>query len=513
MDHQPDHGETSYKGADRLAGKRALITGADSGIGRAVALAFAREGADVVLSYLPEEEEDAKETARLVEEAGQRAVHAPGDIQDEQTCVELVETTVRELGGIDVLVNNAAYQMAQEDGLLGITTEQLDRVFKTNLYALFWITKAAVPHMQPGSSIINTSSIQAQQPSPPLLDYATSKAGILNGLGLTVAALGVAAGQVPVVVVGMVLYGVGTGVWDAAMNLEGAAVEQELGRTVMPRYHAGFSFGTVGAAGVSALAALLHVPVAVHVPIAVTVSVVVVAFAVRAFLPAGSEHPHAATDDSAPRGARGALAAWLEPRTLLIGLVVLAAALTEGSANDWVSLAVVDGFDTSHALGALAFGVFVGAMTSMRWFGTALLDRYGRVVVLRLCAVLAIVGLLTFALAGQLWLALVGVIAWGAGAALGFPVGMSAASDDPLRAAPRVSVVSTIGYSAFLAGPPLLGLLAQHVGYRNALLVILVPVVLGLLVVNAAAPLPRPSAAQAGDAVEPADAKRPDAAV
>ncbi|GCD21083.1 SDR family oxidoreductase [Cellulomonas algicola] len=180
MDHQPDHGETSYQGADRLAGKRALITGADSGIGRAVALAFAREGADVVLSYLPEEEEDAKETARLVEEAGRRAVHAPGDIQDEQTCVELVETTVRELGGLDVLVNNAAYQMAQEDGLLGITTEQLDRVFKTNLYALFWITKAAVPHMQPGSSIINTSSIQAQQPSPPLLDYATSKAGILN---------------------------------------------------------------------------------------------------------------------------------------------------------------------------------------------------------------------------------------------------------------------------------------------------------------------------------------------
>ncbi|QHT56647.1 MFS transporter [Cellulomonas sp. H30R-01] len=345
---------------------------------------------------------------------------------------------------------------------------------------------------------------------------------ILNGLGLTIAALGVAAGQVPVVVVGMVLYGVGTGVWDAAMNLEGAAVEQELGRTVMPRYHAGFSFGTVGAAGVSALAALLHVPVAVHVPIAVTASVVVVAFAVRAFLPAGSEHPHAVTDDSPPRGARGALAAWLEPRTLLIGLVVLAAALTEGSANDWVSLAVVDGFDTSHALGALAFGVFVGAMTSMRWFGTALLDRYGRVVVLRLCAVLAIVGLLTFALAGQLWLALVGVVAWGAGAALGFPVGMSAASDDPLRAAPRVSVVSTIGYSAFLAGPPLLGLLAQHVGYRNALLVILVPVVLGLLVVNAAAPLVRPSTDEPVEAdvpggpaepVEPADAKRPDAAV
>ncbi len=180
MDHEPDHGEQSYRGADRLAGKRALVTGADSGIGRAVALAFAREGADVVLSYLPEEEQDAQETVRLVEEAGRRAVRCPGDVREEAYCVELVETTVRELGGIDVLVNNAAYQMAQEDGLLGITTEQLDRVLKTNLYALFWITKAAVPHMGAGASIINTSSIQASQPSPGLLDYASSKAAILN---------------------------------------------------------------------------------------------------------------------------------------------------------------------------------------------------------------------------------------------------------------------------------------------------------------------------------------------
>ncbi|AEE45113.1 MFS transporter [Cellulomonas fimi] len=332
---------------------------------------------------------------------------------------------------------------------------------------------------------------------------------VLNAFGLSLAAVGVAVGQVLVVGVGMVLYGIGTGVWDAAMNLEGAAVEQRLGRTVMPRYHAGFSFGTVGAAGLSAAMAALHVPVVVHVPVAVTASVVVVAFAVRRFLPEGPHHPHSAGESHAPRGARGALAAWLEPRTLLIGLVVLAAALTEGSANDWVSLAVVDGFETGHAVGALAFGVFVAAMTAMRWFGTALLDRYGRVAVLRLCAVLAIVGLLAFGLAPTLWLALLGVVAWGAGAALGFPVGMSAASDDPLRAAQRVSVVSTIGYSAFLAGPPLLGLLAQHVGYRNALLVILVPVVLGLLVVNAAAPLPAPGAA----ADEPAPAGRPDAAV
>ena len=160
-----------------------------------------------------------------------------------------------------------------------------------------------------------------------------------------------------------------------------------------------------------------------------------------------------------------------------------------GSANDWVSLAVVDGFDVQDAVGAVAFAVFVTAMTAMRWFGTTLLDRHGRVAVLRLCAGLTLVGLLIFGLAGPLWLAVVGIVAWGAGAALGFPVGMSAAADDPLRAAARVSVVSTIGYSAFLAGPPLLGLLAQHVGYRHALLVIIIPIVLGLLVVNAAAPL------------------------
>jgi len=318
----------------------------------------------------------------------------------------------------------------------------------------------------------------------------------INAAGLALAAAGVAVGQVLVVALGMAVFGVGTGVWDAAMNLEGAAVEQHLGRTVMPRYHAGFSLGTVAAAGLAALAAGLHVPVAVHIPVVVVVTTLVVWLIVRQFLPASAEHdlpadaPAEAGDPatSAPRGARGALQAWMEPRTLLIGLVVLAAALTEGAANDWVSLAVVDGFDTSHAIGAAAFGVFVAAMTTMRWFGTQLLDRYGRVAVLRLCAALALVGLLLFGLVDVLWIAVVGVVIWGAGAALGFPVGMSAAADEPARAAARVSVVSTIGYSAFLAGPPLLGLLAAQVGYRHALLVIVLPVVLGLVVVNAAAP-------------------------
>ena len=315
--------------------------------------------------------------------------------------------------------------------------------------------------------------------------------------GLLVASSGVAIGQLIMVGVGLVMFGVGTGVWDAAMNIEGAAVEQRLGKAIMPRFHAGFSFGTMAGAGVGALAAYLHASVIAHLAVALSVSLLGVVWAVRAFLPAGVEIGVAPGALSSPADtlpdvarARHAFGAWLEPRTLLIGLVVLAAALTEGSANDWVGLAVVDGFDQTNASGALTFGLFVTAMTAMRLLGTGLLDRYGRVPVLRLCAVLSIAGLLIFGLVPSLPLALVGVVLWGAGAALGFPVGMSAASDDPVRAAARVSVVSTIGYTAFLAGPPLLGLLAQQVGYRHALLAIAVPVVIGLLVLPAAAPLP-----------------------
>jgi NAD(P)-dependent dehydrogenase (short-subunit alcohol dehydrogenase family) len=179
MDDEPDHGEDSYRGSGRLTGKRAVITGGDSGIGRAVAIAFAREGADVLIAYLPDEEDDAQSTVRLIEKAGRRAVAVPGDIRDEEHCTTIVRRAVDELGGVDILVNNAAYQMAQPGGIVDITTEQFDRVMKTNLYAMFWLSKAAVPHMRPGSTIINTSSIQAYQSSSQLLDYATTKAGII----------------------------------------------------------------------------------------------------------------------------------------------------------------------------------------------------------------------------------------------------------------------------------------------------------------------------------------------
>lgn len=177
MDPEPDHGENSYRGTDRLVGRKALITGADSGIGRAVAIACAREGADVVLSYLPSEQADADEVISLIEKAGRKAVAAPGDLTDRAYCDELVATTVTQLGGIDLLINVAGKQQFVED-ITDLSDEQFDETMKTNVYAMFWLCKAAVAHMPPGSAIINTSSVQAYQPAPILVDYATTKGAI-----------------------------------------------------------------------------------------------------------------------------------------------------------------------------------------------------------------------------------------------------------------------------------------------------------------------------------------------
>ncbi|MDJ0396462.1 SDR family oxidoreductase [Rhodococcus sp. G-MC3] len=190
----PDHGESSYRGSGKLAGRKALVTGGDSGIGRAVALAFAREGADVAIGYLESEQADADETVALIESAGRRASAIAVDIRLEDECTRLIESTVETLGGIDILVNNAAFQMAQMGGIADITTEQFDRVLKTNLYGLFWLSKKAVALMNSGSTIINTTSIQGSNPSPELLDYATTKAGIIaftKGLAADVATRGI----------------------------------------------------------------------------------------------------------------------------------------------------------------------------------------------------------------------------------------------------------------------------------------------------------------------------------
>lgn len=177
MTPRPDHGEKSYVGSGLLTGRKALITGGDSGIGRAAAIAYAREGADVAIGYLPQEESDAKEVIDLIRETGRKAIALPGDIRDESFCQQLVQSAVDQLGGLDILVNNAAKQKFQPT-LLDVTTEQFDWTMKTNLYALFWITKAALPHLKPGASIICTTSINAYDPVPTILDYAMTKGAI-----------------------------------------------------------------------------------------------------------------------------------------------------------------------------------------------------------------------------------------------------------------------------------------------------------------------------------------------
>ncbi|MCM2457637.1 SDR family oxidoreductase [Rhizobium sp. CG4] len=178
MQPVPDHGEHSYKGDGKLTRKVALITGADSGIGKAVAIAFAREGADIVISYL-NEDDDARDTAKWVEDAGRKVLVIPGDIKSEEHCTDIIQRTVDELGGIDILVNNAAFQRTYDD-IADITGDEWDETFRTNIYAPFFLSKAATPHMKPGSSIINTTSIQSRQPSPQLLAYASTKGAISN---------------------------------------------------------------------------------------------------------------------------------------------------------------------------------------------------------------------------------------------------------------------------------------------------------------------------------------------
>ena len=193
MNPRPDYGEKTYRGSGRLEGKAAVITGGDSGIGRAVALAFAREGANVLISYLEAEESDAQETVRVVEESGKKAVPVPGDIQVESHCQKIAEKAVEEFGKIDVLVNNAAYQMSRS-GIQDISAEELDRTFRTNVYAIVYLCKASLPHMRPGASIINTASVEAYQPKPPLLDYSATRGAIVTfskGLAQEVTAQGI----------------------------------------------------------------------------------------------------------------------------------------------------------------------------------------------------------------------------------------------------------------------------------------------------------------------------------
>lgn len=269
-----------------------------------------------------------------------------------------------------------------------------------------------------------------------------------------------------VVGVGLFLVGLGVGVWDVSMNLEGAGVERELGTSVMPHFHAAFSGGTVVSALIGAAMSWAEVPLVLHFLGAVVVTVGLAWWALPRFLPRAAEQREAA---KAARERHGS--AWLEPRTLLIGVVVFAAAFTEGTANDWLSVAFVEGHELPAWAGVLGFATFLTFMTLGRLLGTGLIDRHGRVPVLRVSFALAAVGA-ALVILGTPWLAFAGSAVWGVGAALGFPVGMSASADDAERAAARMSVVATIGYVAFLAGPPVLGLLGDHVGVLRSLVVV-----------------------------------------
>ena len=282
----------------------------------------------------------------------------------------------------------------------------------------------------------------------------------LLGAALSVVAVGYLLGLAPVVA-GLFLLGFANGAWDVAMNVQGAAVERHLGRSIMSRFHAGYSLGTVAGAFVGAAMVALGVPVTAHLLAVAVLVIVVVPRAAQRFLPDTAEA--AAGKPDRP------LAGWAEPRTLVIGLFVLAFAFAEGAGNDWISVAVIDGYHLPAAVGSLAFAGFLAAMTIGRWFGPALLDRHGRVPVVRLLAMIGIAGLLLFVFSPTTPLAFVGALLWGVGVSLGFPIGMSAGADEPARAAGRVSVIASIGYCGFLAGPPLIGLLGDHVGVLRAL--------------------------------------------
>jgi fucose permease len=306
---------------------------------------------------------------------------------------------------------------------------------------------------------------------------------LIGATGLATAAIGYRHGVAPVIP-GLFLLGLGSGTWDVAMNVEGAEVERRLGRSIMSRFHAGFSVGTVAGALLGSAMIALGVSVTAHLIAVAFVVALVATPAVRGFLPIV---PH---DEAVSGARRNPLQAWTEPRTLLIGLFVFCMAFTEGTGVDWLGVAVIDGYHAAAALGSLTFAVFLSAMTLGRWFGPGALDRYGRVPLIRVTGLCAVVGLVLVVFGGALPVAMAGAALWGLGVALGFPVGMSAAADDARHSAGRVSVVSSIGYLAFLAGPPFVGFLGHQVGTLRALTAAAGLVTLGVLISGVLRPEP-----------------------
>jgi MFS family permease len=319
---------------------------------------------------------------------------------------------------------------------------------------------------------------------------------VLVSLGAVTIGVGTDALQSYAVVLGgLALFGFGNGALDVMMNVEGAAIEKQSGKTILPLFHAFFSFGTVIGAGLGVLAAAWGINVLVHTGIVAGV-ILLLAFVSVANVPSRE----VVLDDDAAGAPRPrlsqrlatALSAWREPRTYALGVIMLGMAFAEGGANDWLPLAVVEDHGADEALGAAALAVFSVAMTVVRVFGGPLVDRFGRVAVLRVLAGTATAGLLLFILAPTVPLVFVGAALWGVGASLGFPLGMSAAADDPAKAAARVSAAATIGYVAFLCGPPILGFISENLGLLNTLFVIVGLIVASGLFSGAARPL-RPS--------------------
>ncbi|MBP2386972.1 MFS family permease [Paeniglutamicibacter kerguelensis] len=310
-------------------------------------------------------------------------------------------------------------------------------------------------------------------------------------LGATLASLAMAGvgigsavfGSVALTGLALALQGMGTASWNVASNVQGAAMERALGKGIMPALHGFFSVGTVVGAAAGAIGAATHLSIAWHFGLMALVVLLLVHGGARTF------GPDATSTGSGPSNKALLAAAWREPRTLVLGLLVLGMALAEGAAGDWVALALSDGYGSANTVGALGYGVFVTAMTTARMLGGRALDRFGRVLVMRVSAASALAGLLLFVFGPSIQVAMAALVLWGLGVALSFPIAMTAASDDPMRAAARVSVVSTIGYGAFLGGPPLLGLLADRIGLLNALASVGVLVVMSFVLAGATAPV------------------------
>jgi MFS family permease len=308
---------------------------------------------------------------------------------------------------------------------------------------------------------------------------------IIAAAGLVVVAAGAAAASSAIVFAGLVVFGLGFGTCDVSMNVAGAASERALGRTVMPIFHAMYSIGTLTGAALGVLAAYLGVPVGLHLGVAALIVLIAIVPAAR-LVPAGvgrvsGAQPRLTTAER--------LAIWRDPRTLLIGLMVLGMGFAEGAAEDWLPLATVDGYGVSETVGAGLFGIFVVTMTIGRLAGVLLIDRFGRVAMLRASALVAAVGLMITIFGPNATTAAIGIALWGLGASLGLPVGMSAAADDPRTAAARVSAAATVGYAAFLFGPPALAFLGEHIGLLHSFVAVLALVVVAGLIAPAARPL------------------------